>query len=132
VTILTLVTIGLLAGVIGAALGVGGGIVMVPGMVVLLAVAQHTAQGTSLIVIVPTAIVATAVHARAGRVDFTLALWLALGGLGGGVLGAWTALGLDGLVLRRLFAVVLVLIAIRMLRSTPRVTPTAEGSDRDA
>lgn len=122
-TVLTLVTIGLLAGIIGAALGVGGGIVMVPGMVVLLAVAQHTAQGTSLIVIVPTAIVATAVHARAGRVDFTLAMWLALGGLAGGVLGAWTALGLDGLVLRRLFAAVLVLIAIRMLRSTRTSTP---------
>ncbi|MEX2323791.1 MAG: sulfite exporter TauE/SafE family protein [Acidimicrobiia bacterium] len=131
-TVLTLVTIGLLAGVIGAALGVGGGIVMVPGMVVLLAVAQHTAQGTSLVVIVPTAIVATAVHARAGRVDFTLAMWLALGGLGGGVLGAWTALGLDGLVLRRLFAVVLVLIAVRMLRSTRQSTPKATESGPDA
>lgn len=127
-TILTLVLIGLFAGIIGAALGVGGGIVMVPGMVVLLAVAQHAAQGTSLVVIVPTAIVASVVHARAGRVDFRMAAWLAVGGLGGGVLGAWTALGLDGLVLRRLFAVVLVLIAIRMLRSTRQSTPTAAES----
>jgi uncharacterized protein len=118
VTILTLVAIGLFAGIIGAALGIGGGIVMVPSLVVLLAVPQHAAQGTSLAVIVPTAIVATVVHARAGRVDRRLALGLGAGGVIGGVLGAFTALSLDALVLRRLFALFLVLMAMRMLRAT--------------
>lgn len=117
-TILTLVTIGVFAGILGAALGVGGGIVIVPALVVLLAVPQHAAQGTSLAVIVPTAIVATLVHARAGRVDLRLALGLGAGGVIGGVVGAFTALSLDALVLRRLFALFLVLIALRMLRST--------------
>lgn len=122
-TVMTLIAIGLLAGVIGAALGVGGGIVIVPGLVVLLAIGQHTAQGTSLAVIVPTAIVATVVHSRAGRVDFRLAGWLAAGGVLGGVLGATTALALDGVLLRRLFAVVLVVISLRMLKSTEVRSP---------
>lgn len=117
-TILTLVAIGLFAGIIGAALGVGGGIVIVPALVVLLTVPQHAAQGTSLAVIVPTAIVATLVHSRAGRVDLRLALGLGAGGVIGGVLGAFTALSLDALLLRRLFALFLVLMALRMLRST--------------
>lgn len=117
-TILTLVTIGLLAGIIGAALGVGGGIVIVPALVVLVAVPQHAAQGTSLAVIVPTAIVAAMVHGGAGRVDWRLAAALGAGGVVGGVLGALSALSLDALVLRRLFAVFLALTAIRMLRST--------------
>jgi uncharacterized protein len=117
-TILTLVAIGLFAGIIGAALGVGGGIVIVPALVVLVTVPQHAAQGTSLAVIVPTAIVATLVHSRAGRVDIRLALGLGAGGVIGGVLGAFTALSLDALVLRRLFALFLVVMALRMLRST--------------
>jgi uncharacterized protein len=118
VTVLTLIAIGLVAGVLGAALGVGGGIVIVPGLVVLLTVPQHAAQGTSLAVIVPTAIVAAVVHARAGRVDGRLAAALGAGGVVGGVAGAFAALAIDALVLRRMFAVFLLLMAVRMLRST--------------
>lgn len=116
--ILTLVAIGAAAGAIGATLGVGGGIVMVPAMVLLLTVPQHTAQGTSLAVIIPTAVVATFVNSRAKRVDVRLALLLGLGGVVGGVLGGMTALALDGLLLRRLFAVFLLLMALRMLKTT--------------
>jgi uncharacterized protein len=127
-TILTLLMIGLLAGIIGAALGVGGGIVIVPALVVLVAVPQHAAQGTSLAVIVPTAIVAAIVHGGAGRVDWRLAAALGAGGVIGGVMGALSALSLDALVLRRLFAVFLVLTALRMLRSTLTRSPQQGGA----
>jgi uncharacterized protein len=127
VTVLTLLTIGLFAGAIGAALGVGGGIVIVPALVVLVAVPQHAAQGTSLAVIIPTAIVAAAVHGRAGRVDWRLAVALGSGGVVGGLLGAVSALSLDALVLRRLFAVFLVVMAVRMLRTAVTKAPQQTG-----
>jgi len=107
---------GLVAGGLAAMLGIGGGIVYVPALVTVFGFAQHEAQATSLAVIVPTTVVAAWVHSRAGRVDWPRALALGVGGLVGGVIGAWSALAIDGLVLRRSFAVILVFVAYRMIR----------------
>jgi uncharacterized membrane protein YfcA len=126
-TIALLIVVGLLAGTVAAALGVGGGIVFVPALVVLLDFTQHEAQGTSLAVIIPTALIATVVHARHGRVDWRAALPVALGGAVGALAGASVALRLDGELLRRLFAVLLVVLAIRMLLRTRR--PSPQGAD---
>lgn len=119
-TVLALIVIGLVAGSLAATLGVGGGIVYVPALVALFSFSQHDAQGTSLAVIVPTTIVAGYLHSRAGRVDWPTMLILGLGGVAGGLLGARIAIELDGLVLRRMFAVFLVLMAWRMLGKTRR------------
>jgi uncharacterized membrane protein YfcA len=120
-----LVVIGLAAGALAALLGIGGGIVFVPTLVTIYGFQQHLAQGTSLAVILPTAVVATIIHGRAGRVHWRLAGMLAIGGVLGGLSGAGTALALDAPVLRRMFAGFLVITALRMLRRTKR---TAEGS----
>jgi hypothetical protein len=120
ITIIALIVVGLLAGVMSAALGVGGGIVYVPALVALFGFAQHEAQGTSLAVIVPTMIVAGVVHGRARRVDWNLVLPLALASLVGGFFGARTALALDAVLLRRMFAVLLILASLRMLAKTRR------------
>ncbi len=120
-----LVAIGLAAGALAATLGVGGGIVYVPALAVLFSVPQHLAQGTSLAAIAPTALVGTIAHARAGRVDWSAAVALGLGGVLGGILGVETALRLDALLLRRLFAVFLVLMVVRMLRQVRRHQPMA-------
>jgi uncharacterized membrane protein YfcA len=117
-----LITIGLLAGLLSASLGIGGGIVYVPALVSLFAVMQHEAQGTSLAVIVPTAIVAALVHARERRVAWAVAVPLGIGGVIGGLLGARTALALSAPLLRRLFAVLLVITAVRMLVKTRRAS----------
>lgn len=117
-TVAGLIAIGVAAGVLGASLGIGGGIVFVPALVVFFAFPQHAAQGTSLAVIIPTAVIATMVHGRAGRVDWVMAASMAGGGILGGLLGAWSALAIDGLVLRRMFAVFLVVMAFRMLAKT--------------
>ena len=119
-TVVALIFIGLLAAAVGASLGVGGGIVYVPALVALFSFSQHEAQGTSLAVIVPTMLIAGVIHARAGRVDIKTAVALGIGGVLGGWLGARLALSLEGIVLRRLFALFLVLTAIRMLRRTTR------------
>jgi uncharacterized membrane protein YfcA len=117
-TVIAFIALGLAAGVLAATLGVGGGIVYVPALVAVFSFAQHEAQGTSLAIIVPTTLVAALVHARARRIDWRTAGLLGVGGVVGGVLGASSALALDDTLLRRLFAVFLVLMAIRMLRRT--------------
>jgi len=124
-TVVVLVVVGLLAGTMAAALGVGGGIVFVPALVVLLDFTQHVAQGTSLAVIIPTAVIATIVHARHGRVDWRAALPVAVGGAVGALVGAALALRLEDELLRRLFAILLIVLAIRMLLRARRL-----GADR--
>ena len=119
-TVVALILVGLAAGALGAMLGVGGGIIYVPALATLFSVAQHEAQGTSLAVILPTALIAAYVHSRAGRVDWRTALLLGTGGIFGGVLGANTALALDAPLLKRMFAIFLVLSALRMLGKTRR------------
>lgn len=129
-TAVAMVAVGLAAGALAAMLGIGGGIVFVPALVTLFGFGQHAAQATSLAVIAPTTAVAAWIHARAGRVDWPRALALGAGGLVGGALGGWSAIQVDGLLLRRLFAGVLVLVAYRMLAGTRRraATGTAAGS----
>jgi len=118
VGILGFVLVGFTAGALGAVMGVGGGIVNVPALVTLYSFEQHLAQGTSLAVIVPTALVAAMTHGRRGHVDWRLAALLASGGLAGGWLGARTALALDGALLRVLFVCFLLLMVTRMLWRT--------------
>lgn len=116
------VTIGLVAGTLAAMLGIGGGVVFVPALVTLFGFAQHEAQATSLAVIVPTTAVAAWVHSRAGRVDWPKALALGAGGLAGGAIGAWSALAVDGLILQRSFAAILLFVAYRMVQRAKAAT----------
>jgi len=112
--IVALIALGLFAGAIAASLGLGGGIIFVPALVVLFGFDQHIAQGTSLAVIFPTAIVATVAHTRMGNVRWRLAIPIGIAGIAGAVLGAQIALRLDPDLLRRMFGIFLTLLAIRM------------------
>jgi uncharacterized protein len=114
------VLIGLGAGSIGAVLGIGGGIVYIPLLVTFFAFEQHLAQGTSLAVMIPSMMVAAIVHARAGRIDWKLAISLGAGAILGGLGGARLALWLNDILLRRLFAGAMVVMALRMLVQTTR------------
>lgn len=113
---------GLVAGTYAGLLGVGGGIIMVPSLVILLGQDQQVAQGTSLLVIVATALAGTAANARRGLLDRRFAILLGLGGVAGTVAGALLALRvLDESTLQRVFGAVLVLIAVRLaLARRPR------------
>lgn len=114
-TVVVLIVVGLLAGALASALGIGGGVVFVPVLVVGLALEQAVAQGTSLAVIVPTAVIGTYGHARYSRVDWRAALPVAAGGIVGAALGAQVALAADPQLLRRLFAGLLVVLAVRLV-----------------
>jgi uncharacterized membrane protein YfcA len=112
--LLTLV-IGLLSGVISGALGVGGGVVMVPAMVLLLGVQQAVAQGTSLFVILPTAISGAQSHYRRQNLDLTPTIWIGLIGAITAAAGAYAAVHVDNIALRRIFAGYLLVVGIRTL-----------------
>ena len=111
------VVLGLVSGLIASTLGIGGGIIFVPSLVVFFGFEQHLAQGTSLAVILPTALVGTYLHSKRGRVEWRVAGLVAVGGVVGGLVGSAFALSIDPDLLRRLFAVMLVVIAARMLSS---------------
>lgn len=117
-----LIILGLVAGTIAAALGVGGGVIYVPALVVFFAFEQHTAQGTSLAIILPTAVVATVAHARLGNVRWRLASPIALAGIAAAVLGSQIALSLDADMLRRFFGTFLLVVAARMAWRAYRVS----------
>ena len=114
-TLVALLVIGLAAGLAAGLLGIGGGILLVPAMVLLLGFDQHVAQGTSLLVIIPAAIAGSWTHHRGGRLNWRDAVGVAAGGIIGAALGSVLALGADDLLLRRLFALLLIASAFRML-----------------
>lgn len=119
IEVIGFVVLGLATGVLASTLGVGGGIIFVPSLVVFFGFEQHIAQGTSLAVILPTAIVGAYLHSKRGRVEWRAALLIAAGGVVGGLIGAWGALAIDPDLLRRLFAGLLVVVAIRLVSSQP-------------
>jgi uncharacterized membrane protein YfcA len=112
--VLTLV-IGLVSGVISGALGVGGGVVMVPAMVLLLGVQQAVAQGTSLFVILPTALSGAQSHHRRHNLDIQPTIWIGLIGAITAAAGAYAAVHIDNRLLRRIFAFYLLLVGTRTI-----------------
>ncbi len=114
---LGVLVVGLVTGVLSALLGVGGGIVMVPFMVLVLGLTQHLAEGTSLLVIVPTAVAGVLAHRRSGYVSVGIGLTVGAGGVAGSFLGARLALVTPGGVLQKVFGVVLAIAGARLMRS---------------
>jgi uncharacterized membrane protein YfcA len=114
--ILSLILIGILAGVLSGLVGVGGGIIMVPLLVLLFGFNQHQAQGTSLAVLaVPVTAVAVFSYYKEGQVNIKYAAIIAAFFVVGSVFGSKLALTLDQKMLKKIFAVVLLAIAGKML-----------------
>ena len=110
------IAIGLAGGVIAGLLGVGGGVLFVPGLVIFLGLNQHQAEATSLLAIVPVALVGTYNHDRHGNVRRADALLLGLLSLAGAAGGVVLANALSGTVLRDAFAALLLIVAAQFVR----------------
>jgi uncharacterized membrane protein YfcA len=108
------IAIGLAAGVIAGLLGVGGGVLFVPGLVIFLGLGQHQAEATSLLAIVPVAIVGTIRHDRYGNVQRRDAALLGMLSVAGAAAGVALANSLSGAVLRDAFAALMVFVAAQM------------------
>lgn len=115
-TVLAVILIGLAAGVLGGMVGVGGGIIMVPALVYFLAFSQHKAQGTSLaLMLFPVGILGVINYYRKGYVDLRVAGLLAVGFVLGSYLGSRFSLSLPQSAVKKIFAAVMLLVALRML-----------------
>jgi hypothetical protein len=99
-------------------LGIGGAIIMIPALVFLLGISQQSAQGTSLAVMLPpVGIIAAYNYYKAGHVNIKFAIILAVCFLVGSYFGSKLALNLPQSVLKKIFGVLLLLVAARMLLS---------------
>lgn len=107
--------IGLAGGTFGGLLGIGGGTLFVPALVLVMSQDQHTAQGISLVVIIPTAMSATAANLKRGYVDKQVALWVTPVAILLAIAGAQIAGELDGQTLSRIFGVVVLYVGSRSL-----------------
>lgn len=114
--ILQLLIIGIGAGILSGIFGIGGGIVIVPALIYLIKMTPQQAAGTSLAALVLPlgAAVGAATYYRAGHLRPLDALWIALGMAGGAFIGSYIATNVDGDVLRRAFALLMVAMAVKL------------------
>jgi len=113
---LALVAFGVVVGITSGLLGVGGGTLVVPFLTLAVGLSQHSAEATSLLVILPTAVVGSLVLRRHGVGNLGLALRFGVVGAVGSVLGALLALALPASTLRIVFAVFVGLVGLRLVR----------------
>jgi len=109
-----IILVGLFAGIMCGQLGVGGGFIFIAGMIHILNMPIKKAAGTSLVVIIPTALTGIWQHAALGNVNWTVALIICIASICGVYFGTWLNKHLSASIIRKIFAVVLLLIAINM------------------
>ncbi|HHJ10926.1 MAG TPA: sulfite exporter TauE/SafE family protein [Bacteroidetes bacterium] len=114
--ILILLITGLLAGFVSGAMGVGGGIIIVPALVFLLGMSQHEAQGTSLGVLAfPVVLLGAINYYKNGYLNIKFVLFLVLAFFIGGYLGSATAIALPDKLLRKIFGGMIFIASLKMI-----------------
>jgi hypothetical protein len=109
------IVVGLVAGVFVGMLGIGGGAILIPGMVLLMDVEQHTAQGVSLAVIAATALLGAITHYRQGNVRLRVALWIAPAAILFSFFGGTVADWISGSLLRQILGGIIIAMGIYMV-----------------
>ena len=110
------ILLGLIAGTLSGLIGIGGGIIIIPALVFLFGLSQHTAQGTTLALMVPpVGILAAWTYYKQGYVDLHVAAFICIGFFFGGWLGAKMAAGLSNVVLEKIFGVSMLIVALKMI-----------------
>ena len=115
-TFIILIIIGLLAGILSGLVGVGGGILMIPLLIIFLGLTQHQAQGTALFAMLPPiGILAAINYYKEGFVKWEYAIVIAFTFVIGGYLGSKLSLSLPPQMVRRIFGVIMLLGAIKLI-----------------
>jgi uncharacterized membrane protein YfcA len=113
---LTYIFLGLVAGILGGFLGIGGGTIIIPFLIFILGFSQHQAQGTTLALMVPPiGLLAALRYYHDGNVNIKAALFIGLGFIIGGLLGASFASPIPDATLKKIFGIYLVLIGCGMI-----------------
>jgi uncharacterized membrane protein YfcA len=109
------IIIGLTGGVLSGLLGIGGAVLVIPALILVYGFDQRLAQGTTLMMMIPPiGLLAALEYYNSGYADLRAAIFMAIFFFIGGFIGAKFAVKIDPLILRRVFAVLLVIIAVRM------------------
>ncbi len=117
---ISLVLLGFASGFASGFLGVGGGVILVPALVLLAAVPQHLAQGVSLLFVIPTAVAGSITHSRMGNVERSVILPLAATSVVSALLAAHLASALPGTALRVGFGALVVVLGARLVLAKRR------------
>jgi uncharacterized membrane protein YfcA len=111
-----LLLLGLFAGVASGILGIGGAVVIIPAFVFIFGLSQHSAQGTTLaLMIPPVGLLAAWQYYRAGHVNIHMAIWVAIGFFVGGLLGALLVNKIPDLILRKTFGIFLAVVSLKLI-----------------
>jgi uncharacterized membrane protein YfcA len=117
-TILILLVIGLFAGMLSGFVGVGGGVVIVPALMLTLGLSQHEAQGTSLFVLMmPVVFLAVMNYWKSGNVNWKFGLIIAVSFVVGGFIGSKLSLRLSPSIVKMVFGVLMAYLSIRLIMS---------------
>lgn len=112
------ILLGLVAGICGGVFGIGGGTILIPALVFLFGLTQHQAQGTTLAIMVPPiGLLAALRYYYSGNVKLGMAGFICLGFFIGGLIGAHFVQGVSEPILKKLFGVFLLFVALRMIIS---------------
>jgi uncharacterized membrane protein YfcA len=115
---LLFIVLGLAAGVLSGLLGIGGGILIVPALVLVFGLSQHLAQGTTLALMVPPiGLLAAWTYYKQGFVDIKIAALICLGFFFGGLIGAKFASSINPTMLKKLFGIAMLIAAVKMIFS---------------
>lgn len=115
-TILILIAIGICAGMLSGLVGIGGGIIIVPALVIFLAFSQKMAQGTSLgILLLPVGILGVIQYYKQGYIDMRVVVIISLAFFFGSYFGSKIALSLPQETIKKIFAGFMIIIAVKML-----------------
>jgi len=112
------IALGILSGFLSGLIGIGGGTIIVPFLVIIFGLSQKTAQGTTLALLVPPiGILAAWTYYKQGYVDFPIAGLICVGFIFGGLIGAKLATNISNQTLERIFGIALLIISIKMIFS---------------
>lgn len=127
-TILLLIIIGLASGILSGLVGVGGGIIIVPALVFFLGFSQQQAQGTSLgLLLLPIGILAVFNYYNKGYIDIKAVAVMTLAFVVGGWVGSKLAVSLSQETLKKIFAIILLYTAVRMLSWDSEIIKWVKG-----
>lgn len=123
------IIIGFFSGIISG-MGIGGGAILIPALILLREIAQQTAQGINLVYFLPTALVSLFIHIKNKNVKIKTALIIGISGIIGAAAGSLLALYLSGGFLRRLFGIFLFLVGIYEVRKGIHMKPDISKKEK--
>lgn len=106
-----IIATGFLSGIISG-MGIGGGVILIPALILVADISQKTAQGINLVYFIPTAICALLIHLKKKNVEIKTALVIGLCGILGSIIGSWAASTIADGILRKIFGIFLGVIGI--------------------